>query len=113
MAEMGDFAWLSRPDRRSEVCRRLGLAPSVFYRWCAVAENGSAKALEQDAQGRGLGEPLLVDAIERTRRSIAQIVGAGLYAHALNEQAAAFYVRYSFRRLLDDPKSLFLSLDRH
>ena len=26
----------------SEVCRRHGLAPSVFYRWRAVAQGGSA-----------------------------------------------------------------------
>lgn len=29
----------------SEVCRRHGLAPSVFYRWRAVAQGGSAVAL--------------------------------------------------------------------
>ncbi|MGH8534236.1 MAG: DUF6262 family protein [Gammaproteobacteria bacterium] len=34
----------------SEVCRRNGLAPSVFYRWRAVAQNGSAVALKQDAK---------------------------------------------------------------
>ncbi len=32
----------------SEVCRRNGLAPSVFYRWRAVAQNGSASVLKQD-----------------------------------------------------------------
>ena len=37
----------------SEVCRRRGLAPSVFYRWRAVAETGSASALKQDAYRRG------------------------------------------------------------
>jgi transposase len=34
----------------SEVCRRRGLAPSVFYRWRAVAQGGSAVALKRDAQ---------------------------------------------------------------
>jgi len=34
----------------SEVCRRHGLAPSVFYRWRAIAENGSTVALKQDAR---------------------------------------------------------------
>ena len=34
----------------SEVCRRNGLAPSVFYRWRAVAQSGSAVALKQDAK---------------------------------------------------------------
>jgi len=34
----------------SEVCRRHGLAPSVLYRWRAVAQGGSAVALKRDAQ---------------------------------------------------------------
>ena len=34
----------------SEVCRQNGLAPSVFYRWRAVAKSGSAVALKRDAQ---------------------------------------------------------------
>ena len=34
----------------TEVCRRHGLAVSVFYRWRAVAQNGSASALKQDAK---------------------------------------------------------------
>jgi transposase len=33
----------------SEVCRRHGLAASVFYRWRAVAQGGSAVALKRDA----------------------------------------------------------------
>ena len=36
----------------SEVCRRHSLAPSVFYRWRAMAQNGSADALKQDARRR-------------------------------------------------------------
>ena len=62
-------------------------------------------------QERRIGELLLVDAIQRTRRLIAEIGGAGLYAEALNERAAAFYVRYGFQPLLDDPRRLFLPLD--
>lgn len=34
----------------SAVCRRHGLAPSVFYRWRAVADNGSAVALQRDGK---------------------------------------------------------------
>jgi transposase-like protein len=36
----------------SEVCRRHGLAPSVLYRWQAVAQGGSAVALKRDARRR-------------------------------------------------------------
>ena len=36
----------------SAVCRWHALAPSVFYRWLAVADNGSATALKRDAKRR-------------------------------------------------------------
>ena len=32
----------------SEVCRRHGVAPSMFYRWRAVADTGSATALKRE-----------------------------------------------------------------
>lgn len=67
-------------------------------------------AVDQAAQGRRIGELLLVDAIERTYRSIGEIGGAGLYANALNDRAKAFYVRYGFQPLQDDPKRLFLAV---
>jgi len=68
-------------------------------------------AVDRALQGRRIGELLLVDAIERTRRSIAEIGGAGLYADALNDRAAAFYMHYGFQPQLDDKKRLFLSLN--
>lgn len=67
-------------------------------------------AVDRAAQGRRIGELLLVDAIERTYHSIGEIGGAGLYADALNDRARAFYERYGFRPLRDDPKRLFLAV---
>ena len=67
-------------------------------------------AVDRTAQGQQIGELLLVDAIERSHRAIAEFGGAGLYAEALNEGAAAFYTRYGFQALLDDSRRLFLSL---
>jgi GNAT superfamily N-acetyltransferase len=67
-------------------------------------------AVDRSTQGRRIGELLLVDAIERTYRSIAEVGGAGLYADALNERAAAFYDRYGFQALGDDPLRLFLAV---
>lgn len=68
-------------------------------------------AIDRSSQGRRLGELLLADAIERTRRSIIEIGGAGLYADALNERAAAFYRQYGFQPLQDDPLRLFLPIN--
>lgn len=53
----------------SEVCRRHGLAPSVFYRWRAVAQGGSAVALKRDAQRR----PRKDDAEARQAAEIARL----------------------------------------
>ena len=65
----------------SEVCRRHGLAPSVLYRWRAVAQGGSAVALKRDAQRK----PRKDDAearhkaeIERMRAVIAEISAENL-----------------------------------
>ena len=65
----------------SEVCRRHGLAPSVLYRWRAVAQGGSAVALKRDAQRK----PRKEDAetrhqaeLERLRAVIAEITAENL-----------------------------------
>lgn len=65
----------------SEVCRRHGLSPSVFYRWRAVAQDGSAVALKRDA--KRLPHKDDADArhkaeIERLRAVIAEITAENL-----------------------------------
>lgn len=65
----------------SEVCRRRGLAPSVLYRWRAVAEKGSASALKQDARRRARkdDEKARQDAeMARLRAVIAEITAENL-----------------------------------
>lgn len=65
----------------SEVCRRHGLAPSVFYRWRAVAQGGSAVALKRDAQRKPRKDDAEVRhqaEIERMRAVIAEITAENL-----------------------------------
>ncbi len=65
----------------SEVCRRRGLAPSVFYRWRGVAENGSASALKQDAHRRPRKDDAAarhVAEMTRLRSVIAEITAENL-----------------------------------
>jgi transposase len=57
----------------SEVCRRHGLAPSVLYRWRAVAQGGSAVALKRDAQRKPRK-----DEMELMRAVIAEITAENL-----------------------------------
>lgn len=65
----------------SEVCRRHGLAPSVLYRWRAVAQGGSAVALKREAQRTPRKEDLEARhkaEIERLRAVIAEITAENL-----------------------------------
>ena len=65
----------------SEVCRRHGLAASVFYRWRAVAQGGSAVALKRDAQRaprKDDPEARHKTEMERMRAVIAEITAENL-----------------------------------
>lgn len=65
-------------------------------------------AVDTRFQGKGLGELLLVDAIQRTRLVTAQAGVVGLFVDALDSAAARFYVKYGFEAFADDPLKLFL-----
>lgn len=65
----------------SEVCRRNGLAPSVFYRWRAVAQGGSAVALKRDAKRTPRKNDIETRhkaEIERLRAVVAEITAENL-----------------------------------
>ena len=65
-------------------------------------------AVDRGHQGKGLGELLLVDAIERTRRVQQQAGAVGLFVDALDERAARFYLRMGFIPSPSKPLMLFL-----
>jgi GNAT superfamily N-acetyltransferase len=65
-------------------------------------------AVDQSAQGKRLGEGLLLDALQR---SLDLSAGLGVHAvevDALDDEASAFYQKYGFTPLLDDPLHLYL-----
>lgn len=67
-------------------------------------------AVDLRARGQELGELLLIDALRRTSMVAEQI---GIYAvevRALNDTARAFYLKYGFAALLDDPLHLYLPM---
>jgi GNAT superfamily N-acetyltransferase len=67
-------------------------------------------AVERTAQGQGLGSLLLVDSLLRTVRLSEQIGIRAMEVHAIDEAARAFYLRYGFVSLADDPKHLYLPI---
>ncbi len=68
-------------------------------------------AVDQSAQGRGLGRLMLLDAIARTRTTIEEAAAIGLVVDALHERAAEFYRGFGFEAFKDDPLRLFLRID--
>lgn len=68
-------------------------------------------AVDQRAQGRGLGRLMVLDAIARTRATIEAAAGIGLVVEALHDRAAAFYRGLGFEAFKDDPQRLFLRVN--
>jgi GNAT superfamily N-acetyltransferase len=67
-------------------------------------------AVDQSAQGQGLGEALLLDALDRCS-SMADSLGVhAVEVAAIDEPAKRFYQKYGFATLLDDELHLFLSV---
>jgi GNAT superfamily N-acetyltransferase len=73
-------------------------------------------AVNKSVQGRGLGEHLLVEAMQRALESAEHIGGWALFVDAKDHQAAAFYKKFGFMPTLTDPLILFIpiaSIPRH
>ncbi len=67
-------------------------------------------AVDQSVQGQGLGELLLVDALRRTQHVALQVGVRAVEVDAIDRQARAFYAKYGFVQLVDDPDHLFLPM---
>lgn len=65
-------------------------------------------AVDQRYQGKGLGELLLLDSIERVRRIHEHAGVVGLFVDAIDRGAARFYAQYGFQAFQDEPLKLFL-----
>lgn len=68
-------------------------------------------ATDVQMRGQGLGELLLIDALERAVLVAHQV---GIYAvelFALTENAKRFYLKYGFVSLKDDDKHLYLPIE--
>lgn len=69
-------------------------------------------AIDQAAQGQGLGTALLFDALQRASR-IADEIGVFLVeVKALDEAAKQFYLKHEFVEMIDAPFNLYLNLKK-
>lgn len=65
-------------------------------------------ALDQSAQGKGLGKHLLLDAFRRAVAGAEVIGGRALLVHAKDEEARAFYQKFDMEPSPTHPMHLFL-----
>lgn len=65
-------------------------------------------AIDQNIQGKGIGQALLRDATLRTLAVSERVGVVALLAHALNEDAKRFYLRYEFLESPLDPLTVML-----
>jgi GNAT superfamily N-acetyltransferase len=68
-------------------------------------------AVDQSAQGIGLGRSLLLDALQRTERASHSVAMRAVLVHALDDEAAAFYARFGFRPATAEPLTLMIPLE--
>jgi ribosomal protein S18 acetylase RimI-like enzyme len=68
-------------------------------------------AVDQQFQNQGLGRYLLVDALRRIVTASAQVAAHAIVVDAMNAAAKAFYLKYEFIELTNDPMRLFLPLE--
>jgi GNAT superfamily N-acetyltransferase len=67
-------------------------------------------AVDQSARGKRLGAGLLLDALQRALDLSKNFGAHAVEVNALDESAVAFYFKYGFVPLLDNPKHLYLPL---
>lgn len=66
-------------------------------------------AVAKDAQGRGIGEHLLMEAMERVYRASQSVGGFALFVDAKGG-LASFYAKFGFRPMTSDPDILVLPI---
>jgi len=67
-------------------------------------------AVDQATKGQGLGEHLLLDALNRSLAHADQIAAMAVVVDAKSEEAARFYGHYGFKPLQAQPRRLFVPM---
>lgn len=67
-------------------------------------------AIDQNWQGKGLGQALLHDAVMRSSRAASEVSARLLVVHAISPAAEAFYLHHGFTRLPVDVPTFVLDL---
>ena len=65
-------------------------------------------AVTKAYQGKGIGELILVDALQRVLEATTQIASLAVVVEAIDENAVSFYQRYGFLEFKQHPLKLYL-----
>lgn len=68
-------------------------------------------AVDSGFHGRGFGALLLRDALMRVLAASEQVAIRAVVVHAISDKAAAFYIRFGFKPLTGEPRTLMITLD--
>jgi predicted N-acetyltransferase YhbS len=96
------FSLCPHEVRREALPRRIGhgapdAVPAILL---------ARLALDRSLQGRGFGEGLLIDALERAAAAVSSAGGRLIVVDAIDGGAAAFYEHYGFARCPGGPLRL-------
>jgi predicted GNAT family N-acyltransferase len=67
-------------------------------------------AVDARLRGKGMGEHLLMDALRRALEASREVASVAVVVDAKDDNAVAFYRRYEFIPLRDQPNRLFLPM---
>jgi len=67
-------------------------------------------AVDVDFHGRGFGALLLKDALTRVLAAAEQVAIRAVVVHAISDTAADFYIRFGFKPLAEEPRTLMITL---
>lgn len=90
------------PETTRKRLPRYPLVPATLLGRLAVAGTH---------RGRGLGERLLIDALQRSLTASRSVASVAVIVDAKDTAGAAFYARYGFIAFPDHPLRLFLPIE--
>lgn len=67
-------------------------------------------AVDRSCQGKGLGEFLLIDALDRSLDQSDKVASFAVVVDVINDRARDFYLHFGFQPLADRPDRLFLTM---
>jgi predicted GNAT family N-acyltransferase len=89
------------PDKLAAKLPKYPFAPATLIGRLAVSN---------EFRGQGIGELLLMDALNRCLRGGKQVASAAVIVDAKDDRTASFYQKYGFIELPKTPKRLFLPM---